>query len=211
MFKILKRNDGVSLIELITVMVISTILIVVSALGVSAFYKKYKVITDYVALQTDAMACLQTIRNGYGFNRGENFYGVANAKKVQIINQTYGVGSGIRITPPADRAQLETNWVTFYLDEGVVRMNYFYNGVQVDSPRYIFPAREDKDRIKVTRFDVRDANLDGAILPLDSFDAADIPAILQITLDARVKIRDGIHPAPDEYKSISYTTYMVKK
>lgn len=213
MYKILKRNDGITLIELITVMVISTILIVISAVGVSAFYKRYKIITDYIALQTDAMACLQTIRNGYGFGRGDQFYGVTNARKLQIIGSTdsWGAGSGVLITPPTAKDYQMNDWLSFYLEDGVVRLNYVYNGVQVDSPRYIFPARHDRDKIQVTRFVVRDANATGSYLPLGNFGPDDKPTLLQVELDARVKIRDGIHPAPDEYKTISYSTYMVKK
>ncbi|MCB5261849.1 MAG: hypothetical protein LHW64_01915 [Candidatus Cloacimonetes bacterium] len=213
MYKILKSNDGVTLIELITVMVLSTLLILISAVGVSAFYRKYKVISDFMELQTGAMACLQTIRNGYGFSRGEEFYGVANAREVRIVGytDTFGGGSGIRITPPAGKDYQKSNWVSYYLEEGIIRMNYFYNGVGADSPKYIFPDRQDRERIQVTRFSVRDANAGGEYLPLGGFDSTDIPALLLVEMDARVKIRDGKHPAPDEYKTISYRTYMVKK
>lgn len=213
MYKILKANDGVTLIELITVMVISTLLILISAVGVSAFYKRYKITTDYIALQTDAMACLQTIRNGYGFGRGEEFYGVANARTLQITGSTDagGAGSGIRILPPTAKDYQKNDWVSFYLENGVIRLNYVYNGVQVDSPQYIFPKREDAEKIQVTRFVVRDANGTGAYLPLANFEPNDVPTLLEIELDARVKIRDGVHPAPNEYRTISYSTYMVKK
>lgn len=209
MFKILKRNAGVSLIELISVMVISTILIVISAVGVSAFYKRYKITSDYIALQTEAMACLQTIRNGYGFNRGENFFGVANARKLEIIGMLWGVGSGVRITPPSSTNR--DDWVSFYLDEGVIRMNYVYNGIGANRPQFIFPREAETDKIQVTRFVVSDANAFGEILSLDGFGSNDRPTLLHIELDARVKIRDGVRPAPDEYKTISYSTYMVKK
>ncbi|MDY0325503.1 MAG: type II secretion system protein [Candidatus Cloacimonadaceae bacterium] len=213
MFKILKRNDGVSLIELIAVMAMSTILIVISAIGVSAFYKRYKIITDFTALQTDAMACLQTIRNGYAFNRGEQFYGVANAKELKIIgySDSWDTGTGIHITPPAGKEKATSDWLSFYLEDGIIRMNYVYKEVGVDSPKYIFPSRQDSDRIQVTRFAVRDANNTGNILPLTGFEPNDIPTLLHIELEARVKIREGKHPAPDEYKTISYSTYMVKK
>jgi len=185
----------------------------VSAVGVSVFYKRYKVVSDYIALQSDAMACLQTIRNGYGFNRGEEFYGVANARQLKIIgiSNTWGGGSGIRILPPAAKDYQKNDWVEFYLENGVIRMNYVYNGVQVDTPQYIFPSREMMDKIQVTRFAVSDANISGGILPVESFGPEDIPTLLKVELDARVKIREGVHPAPDEYKTISYSTYMVKK
>jgi type II secretory pathway pseudopilin PulG len=213
MFGILKRNNGITLIELIVVLIISTVLIMVSAIGVSVFYRRYKVVSDYTSLQTQAMAALQTIRNGHGFGRGEEFYGVANARSLQILGGTdvFGGGSGIRILPPAARDYQANDWVEFYLDGTAIRMNYVYNGVQVDTPQYIFPTRDQLDKIQVTRFEVYDANGTGSILPIESLSVEDRPALLRVELDARVKIRDGIHPKPDEYKTISYSTYMVKK
>ena len=117
MLKILKKNDGVTLIELITVLVISTILIMISAVGVSAFYKRFKIVSDYITLQTEGMACLQTIRNGYGFDRGDQFYGVANARQLKIIGSTdsWGAGSGIHILPPTAKDYQKNDWVSFYL------------------------------------------------------------------------------------------------
>ncbi|MCB5271454.1 MAG: type II secretion system GspH family protein [Candidatus Cloacimonetes bacterium] len=207
----LKRNDGLSLIELIAVLAMSTILILISAVGVSVFYKRYKITSDFIALQTEAMNCLQTIRNGYGFNRGEEFYGVANAKELEIIGTVWGVGTGVRITPPSSKPQQRSDWVSFYLEDGVIRMDYMYNGIGLNSPKYIFPAREDRDKIQVTRFVVSDGNSQGDILSLDTFQPKDLPILLRVELDARVVIRKGVRPAPDEYKTISYSTYMVKK
>nr|MDK2850423.1 hypothetical protein [Candidatus Cloacimonadota bacterium] len=213
MTSILKRNNGVTLIELVAVLAISTILIFVSGVGVSVFFKRYKVISDYTDLQTQAMAALQTIRNGHGFGRGEEFYGVANARRLQIIGATdvFGAGSGIKIYPPAAKDYQANDWVEFYLDGNAIRMNYVYNGVQVDSPQYIFPERDQLDKFQVTRFEVSDANGTGSILPLESLSNEDKPALLYVELDARVKVRDGVPPKPDEYKTISYSTYMVKK
>jgi len=213
MLAILKKNNGITLIELITVLVISTVLILVSALGVSVFYRRYKIVSDFTELQAQGMACLQTIRNGYGFNRGEEFYGVANARRLEITggSDQWGSGSGIKILPPAARDYQANDWVEFYLDGTAIRMNYVYNGIQVDTPQYIFPKRDEQDKIQVTRFQVSDANAGSAILPVDSLDEASRPALLLVELDARVKIRDGVHPEPNEYKTISYSTYMVKK
>lgn len=213
MLRGLKRNDGFTLIELIVVLVLSTLLIMVSAVGISTFFKRFKVITDFIALQTDAMACLQTIRNGYAFGGGEEFYGVANARQLTITGNTNvgGVGSGIHILPPTSKDYQSSDWVEYYLDHGVIKMNYIYNGIQVDTPQYIFPPRELVDKIQVTRFAVSDANATGAILPVESFAPEDIPTLLKVELEARVLVRKNERPKPNEYKTISYSTYMVKK
>ena len=210
MLRTLKRNAGVSLIELIVVMVMSTILIVISAVGVSVFYKRYKITSEFIALQTDAMACLQTIRNGYGFKRGTEFYGVANAKQLEIIGTTWGVGTGVNIIPPSSES-FPRDFVTFYLEDGAIRMNYKFEDIHVDRPKYIFPSQQNREKIQVTRFEVRDANALGEFLPVKTFSPNDIPTLLLVELDARVKIRNGVRPAPDEYKTVSYSTYMVKK
>lgn len=210
MRKVLKQNSGSTLIELITVMVISTLLIMASAAAISTFYRRYKFINEFVDLQKGAMEALMIIRNGYAMNRGEQFYGVANAKKCEIVgtSEQWGAGNGIKIYPPSKTDLQGNDWITFYRDGKSLRVNYMYNGVQVDSPQYLFPPRQLWDRMEVTKFIVSDANSTGGLLPVTDDNKN---TIFRVELEARVKVKDAEQANEIEYKSVSYKTYMVRK
>lgn len=212
MIKSLKNNRGMSLIELITVMLISTILIMVSGVAISAFFRRYKVINEFLELQQGAMECLETIRSGYSLNRGEQFYGVANAKTMELVGSAdiWNAGTGIKIYPPTYADYQKNDMIQFYLDEGAIKVSYIYNGIQVNSPQYLFPSRDMRDKIRVTKFSVANANAGGAILNLN--DTADNQLrILEIVMEARIKVKDAPLPNQIQYKTINYRTYMVKK
>lgn len=210
MRKVLQNNRGTTLIELITVLVISTLLIMASAAAISTFYRRYKVINDFVDLQTGAMEAIMYIRNGYPMNRGEQFYGVVNAKRCEIIgtSESWGAGNGIKIYPPSKTDLQANDWVIFYRDGKSIRVNYMFNGVQVDSPKYLFPPRQMWDRMEVTKFTVADANASGAQMPISEDNKN---TVFKVELEARVKVKEGDRPNKTEYKTVSYSTYMVRK
>lgn len=212
MFRSLKNERGITLIEVITVLLISTILIMVSGMAISVFFRRYKVINDYLELQKGAMECLETIRSGYSMNRGEQFYGVANAKTIEItgVSDTWNAGSGIKVYPPTYADFQLNDMVHFYLEDGTIKVNYIYNGVQVSSAQNLFPSREMRDKMQVTRFSVANANGTGGILSLSDVVDTDL-RILEVELEARVRVKDAPLPNQVEYKTINYRTYMVKK
>lgn len=209
MFKLLKNENGVTMIELITVMVISTMLIMVSAVGISTFFRSYKRLNDFIDLQKEAMECLDTIKNGYAVGRGDQFYGVNNAKTLTITNlgAQEGWGTGIKITPPITSALQAQDMIRFYYSDKAVKASYIYNGVQVDRPVFIFPKRQDRDKIEVTKFAVADGNSGNISLPPEAVGLS----LLKVELEARVMVKDSPFPNQIEYRTIKYRTYMVRK
>lgn len=192
---IICRQRGVTLVEVIVVMILSTLLIVTAALGVGAFFRKYKQLNAWAELQKDALECLNLIKNGVPVGNADNmeYYGVTNAMKLQLTNTTTTASSGIRITPPTDKLLETPDFAHFYLYDGVVRCTYVFHGIQVASPLYIFPKEENLDKMIVDKFLITKINTEQELLAI------------QVELNARVKT------GTDSYRAVRFKTKMVKK
>lgn len=192
---LLGRQRGVTLIELIVVMAISVMLILVSAVGIGTFFRKYKELTAWADLQKDGLDCLNTIKNGVPVGSGDNleYYGVTNALKLQLTNTATTSGTGLRVTPPTDKGLETTDFAHFYLYDGAVRCTYVHHGVQAASPLYIFPLQENLDDMIVDKFLFTKVNSDQDLLAV------------QVELHARVKTGAG------NFRAIKFKTKMVKK
>lgn len=193
--RILLTQRGVTLAEVLVVIVIVVILIMISAVGISLFFRKYKELNMWSELQKEGLQCINTIRNGVPVGSGDNmeFYGVTNALRLQLMNTTTNVSTGLRITPPTSKGLETPDYAAYYLYDGVVRCTYVHHGVQVASPLYIFPPRERLDDMKVDKFQFTRLNPD-----------TETQAI-QVELHARVKT------GPDNYRYIRFKTKMAKK
>ena len=212
MMKILKNNRGFTLIEMISVMALATVLIFVSGMVISVYFRRYKELNDYIDLQTEAMKCLDTIRNGYALGDGDQFYGVVNSTKLELTGsaQTWNQATGIKAYPPTGSLIQGNDFIHFYLDRGVIKVRYAYNGMQSSSAKDLFPIRSQQDKMQVTKFAVSDANAGGSLLPFDALKTEDL-AIIKVNLQARVLVRDAALPRNKVYKTVDFTTYMVRK
>lgn len=206
MKRLIKTNSGFTLVELIAVMVISTLLIVIAGVGLSVFFAKYQELNAYVELQKDAVEFLNILKNGYNVGHGNSiqFNGVASARKLEITGRTNenGKGNGIKITPPTTEMYARIDMVHFYLYEGVIRVNYINQGIQVNTPAYIFPKRAERDRVTIEDFKVSDANVNEDIyVPKE-----DEPlCVLKVELKAKVKVSEG------KYRHVNFSTIMAMK
>lgn len=192
---ILTRQRGVTLIEILVVIIISSMLIVIAALGIGAFFRKYKELSAWSVLQQEGLDCLNTIKNGIGVGNVPDveYYGVINALKLQLTNTTTTTAQGLKITPPTE-AGLETpDYAHFYFYDGAIRCRYVHHGIQAASPLYIFPKQESLGKIKVEKFQVTKVNPENDVLAV------------------RVELKARIETRKDEYKYINYKTIMVKK
>ncbi|MBW6514293.1 MAG: prepilin-type N-terminal cleavage/methylation domain-containing protein [Candidatus Syntrophosphaera sp.] len=192
---IIGRQRGVTLVEVIVVMIISTLLIVTAALGVGVFFRKYKELNAWAELQTDALDALNIIKNGVPVGSGDNmeYYGVTNAMKLQLTNTTTNTANGIRIVPPTDRLMETNDYAHFFLYDGVVRCTYVFHGIQVASPLYIFPKEENLGKMVVDRFLITKLNQEQEVLAV------------QVELHARVKT------GTDNFRTVRFRTKMAKK
>ncbi len=194
-YSILGRQRGVTLAELIVVMAISVMLIFVAAVGIGTFFRKYRELTAWAELQKDALDCLNLIKNGVPVGDAQNmeYYGVANALKMRLTNTTTSSATGLRITPPTDKGLETPDYAHFYLYDGAVRCAYVHRGIQSASPLYVFPKQENMDDMIIDKFLFTKVNPDQDLLAV------------QVELHARVRI------GGDNYRSVRFTTKMVKK
>jgi len=193
--KMLGRQRGVTLIEVIVVMAISTILIMIAGLGIGTFLRKYKELSAWAELQNDAMECLNTIKNGVpvGQSRNLEYYGVTNAMKLELPNTISNTAQSIMITPPANSSSQENDFANFYLYDGAIRCRYRFYGVQTPAPIYLFPKQENLETMSIDKFQITKIN-----------SGKDVLAI-QVELNARVKT------GRDSYRQVKFKTKMVKK
>lgn len=202
---LLMRNNGFTLIEVISVLLISSMLIVIAGVGLSVFFSKYQEINAYVELQAEAMEFINYLKYGYSVGSGSytQFNGVASARAMEITGRSdeAGKGNGLKITPPS-REEFPHDFIHFYLHEGVIRADYMYNGVQVNYPLYIFPKRAEQDRIIIEQFKIGDANENNALFPYK----LDEPlCVVSVELKASVKT------AKDRYRTVHFNTTMAMK
>lgn len=212
MFKSARNEHGFTLIELISVMAISVVLILVSASVLSTFYRRYKTLNDVLDLQKGAMKCLNVIKNGYPLGRGEQFYGVANAKSLEITGtgSSWTAGSGIKVYPPTYADFQRNDMVHFYLEDNAIKVKYIYNGVEVNTADFLFPERKDRERIKVTKFEVTNPNHAGQMIHLNDIVDKDLH-IIEVKLEAQILIRNNPLASKREYRTVDFQTYMVMK
>jgi prepilin-type N-terminal cleavage/methylation domain-containing protein len=193
----LERQRGVTLAEVLVVIIIVVILIMISGVGITLFFRKYKELNMWAELQKDGLQCLNTIKNGVPVGSGNNleFYGVTNALRLQLTNTTTNVASGLRVTPPTPQGLETPDFAYYYLYDGAVRCTYVHHGVQVASPLYIFPPRDRLDDMVIDKFEFTQLNSDRECL-----------AVL-VELQARVKTGKD----KEDYRAIKFKTKMVKK
>ncbi len=192
---VLRKQRGVTLVEVIVVMLISTMLILIAAVGIGTFFRKYRELSAWAELQKDGLDCLNQIKNGIAVGNGNNmeYIGVTNAMKLQLTNTTTNSSSGLKITPPTTQEFGSPDYAHFYLYDGVVRCTYVHHGIQAASPAYVFPKPENLDNMIVDRFVVSKANTESDLLAV------------QVELHARVKTGE------DRYRTIKFKTKMAKK
>lgn len=194
MKRILTNQKGITLIELISVMSISLMLILISAVGLSVFFSKYRELNTWVEMQRDAMNCLSTMKMGVpvGTQRETEYYGITNARKLRLMGALYGsgTGTGIICLPPISDVSQSIDKSQFYFDGNAVRVNYVYRGVQIGSPQYLFPSRENLDIVEVQNFKVTQENSGSEVM------------VVRVDLTARVEL------SPKKFRTISFSTRM---
>ena len=203
--QISNNQKGFTLIEMISVLLISTLLILVAGVGLSVFFGKYQELNAYVELQKDTTEFLSFIKNGYNVGSGNNiqFNGVVNARALEITGRTNeaGKGNGIKIIPPL-REEYPNDFMHFYLQEGIIRANYMYNGVQVNSAAFIFPKRALKEKVKIIEFKVGDANAYNALFPYKPDEK-----LCVVTVEIKAKVETSAK----KFRNVSFSTVMAMK
>jgi len=221
MISILRNEKGVTLIELISVVLISTVLIAVSAVGVIAFYNSYNKISSYISLQQGVTETLHLIRYGMRmpatdsnllgvqeYNPAEDqFWGISNAKEIELSNFQSFMGYSDRIKMIPAASIHGNDYLEYYLDSGTIRATYIYKGNRVPSPLYIFPKKKDADLVEVTSFKITNEN-DGLYFRLLENNPV---TLVGIEIEARVLLKDDPLPYKREYQTVKYKSTIAKK
>lgn len=208
MNNVIKNERGSTLIEVISVIIVTVVMISSAVYGIVAFYKSYRRISDFVALQQEAMEMMVTIQNGIDTDEfvDANFMGVANAKSLKIINYSsyLNKGDGVEVTPPKS-SPIETNdKMVFILENGVVNAYWTYRGRSV-GPHRVFPSEQYEHLIDIVEFSVSDPTRG------IGFAMGQNLGIIQVNLEARVRLNDNPRPSQQEFRSIHFRTLMARK
>ncbi|HOD17638.1 MAG TPA: type II secretion system protein [Candidatus Cloacimonadota bacterium] len=191
--KLLRKEDGFTLTEVMVAVAISGFLMVVAAIGFSAFFSKFNAMSKAMELQRGAFDCLQTIKNGVKIGSGTDmkFQGVATADSVKFLGTNGVYSDGIILYPPVTDYTHQSDFIKIYYDGRYVRATYLNGTIQPPSPLYLFPQPVRGNTTEVTKLLFSKANVDDVTTK-----------VINVTLEARTKIRKN------EYKTISYTTKM---
>lgn len=207
----LSNHRGVTLVEVIAVMLIIVIMIVIAAGGIALFFRKYNELKAYAELQADGLEVLNYIKNGIPvgsrevrrmdngeiqFIAPQEYYGVNNAITIRFLQAPYGASqaNGIRVVPiETDNIIAPSDFADFYLYDGTIRCNWRYKGIAQASPVALFPKIGKRDYMFLDQITFRRVNTDTEV------------AALEVSLKARVKV------GPKQFKSIHYRTKMAKK
>ena len=211
---IVSNQRGVSLIELIVVMGITTIMIMISGTGVAVFFRKYEELKKYAELQNDAIELLNHIKFGvpvgdegaaltqtglgdYQFRKPKEYYGVNNALSIQFLNAPFGArqSNSIRVIPIHTTVEglVPTDYADFYYSNGTVRCRRSYKGSGSSTSLLLFPKSGKREYMSLDEITFKQIN-DGRSI-----------AVLDVTLKAKVEI------GPKRYKKVNFRTQMVKK
>ncbi len=191
---ILRSESGYTLVELTTVMIISTFLILTAAIAFSVFFAKFREVSRWIELQKDAFECMQTIKDGVSVGSGSNqqFFGVANANKLELSYSGFG-GNKLIAFPPAETIANTNDRIEFYSDRNFVRAYYAYGTGESKNVR-IFPDPKKTEYMKLTNFE---------IVPLHYYGQKLV--VVNVRLSARVQT------AKDKFRYVNYSTNMAIK
>lgn len=190
--RVLGKESGFSLAEVLAAVAVSTILIILAAIAILTFFTKYREISYFADLQQQAFDAIETMKYGYPILDSGNdyiFLGISNAKSATLESLSGGWGSysGIMCLPDRSAPGHANDYIRFYWDRNakVIRVQSLY-GVRFISEQ-VFPKRGD-DRIEVTYF-----NLTSSTGNPDT-------RVLKMEMKAEVIISE------DQRREVSYTT-----
>jgi len=186
------NQKGYTLIELVVVVTIFGFLIMVSAVGFSVFFSKFRELSKWAELQKSAFECVMTIKNGISVGTGTNqqFYGVANAVQLSIEGVNAVSGTSIVCKPPAHDAANIHDQVRFFWDGNYVRATYRYGQLSTSYPIYVFPQFKRDNDIRVSKFRFTKVN------------SGPETEVIQLEFEAEMKI------SPTKTKTVAYVTKM---
>ncbi|MFA7056492.1 MAG: prepilin-type N-terminal cleavage/methylation domain-containing protein [Candidatus Cloacimonadales bacterium] len=198
------KDSGYSMIELMAVLVISTIIFLGATLAISTFFLKFQELQRISVLNREAFNCMQVIKHGVtvGIGGKTQFMGVINADEAELTgNYVEGGRTALLLKPPTSHSEYSAHdQIKIFLSEGHVRYEQYVFGSEgtTSRERYIFPKRVNtKNQImEVTKLVFRNGN-----------PTANNIKIVKVELEARVEI-SRTNKTTRNYHTVRYETFM---
>lgn len=202
--KIRIKDNGFSMVELMAVLVISTVIFLGATLAISTFFLKFQELQRISVLNREAFNCMQVIKHGVtvGIGGKTQFMGVVNADEAELSgNYAEGGRTALLLKPPTSHSEYSAHdEIKIFLADGHVRYEQYVFGSEGTSSRdrFIFPKRASgKNQImEVTKLVFRNGNPDAKNMK-----------IVKVELEARVEISRG-DKAKRNYHTVRYETFM---
>ncbi len=191
--RVLGNERGISLVEVLSGIVLTALLVALAAVAIIIFYTKFSELSHFADVQQGTFETVETVKYGYPFEDIEEyvFIGVANSDSLQLqaLPGSWGNYAGIRCIPDRSATGHAHDFVRYYwsrYDQAIfVEARY--------GPRYyqeqIYPKRED-DRTRVTHFN---------FVPLGG-GGANNPRVVRLEITAEAIISE------DKTREVSYST-----
>lgn len=203
--KIRFRDDGFSIIELMAVLMISTVIFLGATIAVSTFLLKFQELQRISVLNREAFNCLQVIKHGVTVEIGgkTQFMGVTNANEAELSGNFIDGGgrTALILKPPVSHSDYSSHdEIKIYTSDGYVRYDQYVFGAEhtISRERYIFPKLvSSKNRImEVTKLTFRNIN-----------PTANTLKVVKVELEARIEISRA-EKGKRNYHTVRYETLM---
>lgn len=200
---LLKSESGFTLVEVLSVTLIMGFLIASAAIGFSVFFSKFRELSRWAELQSEAFESLQQIKNGILVGSGENtrFLGVSSANRLELVASGIGgIQGGYKLIcyHPAQlnliQGQIDVTLedrVEFWYDRRAIRATTRIYGMPSSNAAYLFPPQEKTDYMEVTKFIISAGEIVGG----------EVKSV-KIELSARVET------GKKRYRYVNYSTIM---
>ncbi|MDP8204934.1 MAG: hypothetical protein P9L95_10430 [Candidatus Tenebribacter mawsonii] len=186
--KILKNNNGYSLIEIIAGLPLVTLVFVIFGIGIIHFTTTFQEVKLYTQLQQDLFDAIEIMRHGYMYENvtdDEGLIGLTTAKKAVIGTSR----NSIKVTPLVLNLNLEERyWVTYAVnDDSQLEINGQYGLTSFPERKTIFPSSPAKYIGNQAQFRITNPN---QIWDVIHRDAEGNATMVKIKLVGQVRFRE---------------------
>ena len=201
--KSLRKDHGYSIVELMAVVVLSTIVFIGAYIAISTFFLKFQQIQRISVLNREAYECKQILKNGITVEVYDDthFMGITNCDSATLQGNYVGSGgrSEILLKPPSFHSlNSESDFIEISLNRGYVvyDKNVYGSSYTQTRDQYIFPKlKNNRHRlIEVTNLVFRNADPESLELK-----------IVKVELEARIEISRDKDDNPEWYY-VNYET-----
>lgn len=205
-------DSGFTIIELVAVLVLSTVVMAGTYITISTFLLKFQQLQRISILNREAFECMQVLKHGITVEvaNSTHFMGIVNADEAELSgNYSSGGRSEIVLKPPSFHSLYSDNdYINIFLKDGYIgyKKNVYNSAYTPVKEQYIFPKNGNSRNqlIEVTNLIFSNADPYPDINP-DTGESE--LKIIKVLLEARIEIsRDKNNNSV--WHNVNYETYM---